>query len=243
VALNRFTRYHCNRKVSSIEKAFDLQKWNACAGTLSDWNEADAIGCATDLGARDDLAAIGWCARFIIDEREGKPVYRFEVKADVFIAEDSKRDLTKQPFFQWIYDDLLKKSRFPIADLRDKIVETSELNGCRLVAYDPYNGQMIAEELKQAGLEPFRMAQTHAMFNEPIRDLLAAIDEKRLIHDGNELLTWAINNCVLYQDRKDNWMYDKSHSAEKIDPAVAITMAFRVACVAPARYSGKFFIN
>tara|TARA_R110000868_G_C10910090_1_gene764896 strand:- start:60 stop:1760 length:1701 start_codon:yes stop_codon:yes gene_type:complete len=242
VALNRFTRYHGNRKVSSIEKAFDQAKWDSCAGTLSDWKYADAIGCGVDLGARDDLAAIGWCARFMTDERDGKPVYRYEVRTDVYIAEDTRRDLTKSPFFQWVYDDLIKRSRYPIADLRDKITETCDKNGCRMVAFDPYNGQMIAEELKQAGLEPFRMAQTHALFNEPIRDMMAAIDEKRLLHDGNELLRWAINNCVLYRDRKDNWMYDKAHSAEKIDPAVAITMAFRVASIIPARASGKLFI-
>ena len=111
-----------------------------------------------------------------------------------------------------------------------------------MVAYDPYNGQMIAEELQQAGLSAFRMAQNHGMFNEPIRDLMAAIDEKRLLHDGNELLRWAANNAVLYRDRKDNWMYDKAHSSEKIDPIVAVTMAFRVCCVAPARANGSLFI-
>lgn len=242
VKINRWTRYHCNRIVTSIEAAFDLEKWDSCAGTFSDWSSADAIGCGVDLGARDDLAAIGWCARFVIDERDGKPVYRYEVKTDVFIAEDSKRDLTKTPFFQWIYDGLLQKSRYPTVDLRDKIIETCNESDCRMVAYDPYNGQVIAEELQQAGLEPFRMSQTHALFNEPIRDLMAAIDEKRLLHDGNELLRWAVNNCVLYRDRKDNWMFDKGHSAEKIDPAVAVTMAFRVASIIPARASGSLFI-
>jgi phage terminase large subunit-like protein len=151
--------------------------------------------------------------------------------------------LTKSPFFQWVYDDLLRKSKYPISDLRDRIVENSEALGCQMVAYDPYNGQMIAEEMQQSGLTPFRMAQTHALFNEPIRDLLAAIDEKRLLHDGNELLRWAANNAVIYRDRKDNWMYDKANSSEKIDPIVAVTMAFRVACLAPARYRGKLFIN
>jgi phage terminase large subunit-like protein len=56
-------------------------------------------------------------------------------------------------------------------------------------------------------------------------------------------LRWAINNAVLYKNRQGDVMFDKAKSAEKIDPAVAITMAFRVACVAPQRYSGKFFIN
>ena len=112
-----------------------------------------------------------------------------------------------------------------------------------MVAYDPYNGQMISEELKQQGLTAFRMAQNHSMFNEPIRDFLAAIDEKRITHDGNPLLRWCVNNASLYKDRKDNWMFDKSSSSEKIDAIVAVVMAFRVACVAPATYTGKLFIR
>ena len=243
IKLNKFVRYHGNRKVSSTEKAFDLEKWDRCEGVLSDWAISDAVGSGVDLGARDDLAACAQVARFPIDERDGKPVYRFEIKVQSFIAEDTQRDIKKQPFFQWIYDGLLQKSRYPIADLRDCLIEKCSENGCRMVAYDPYNGQMIAEELKQEGLEPFRMAQNHSMFNEPIRDFLAAIDEGRIVHDGNPLLRWCVNNAALYKDRKDNWMFDKSGSGEKIDLIVAVVMAFRVACLAPASYRGKLFIN
>ncbi len=242
VATNRFTRYHCNRIVSCTEKAFDLGKWDSCEGALSDWNDADAVGIGVDLGARDDLAALGLCARFPVGERDGMPVYRYEVQVKTYIGDDSRRDLSKMPFCDWIYRGFLAKNRYPIANLRDDLIEKAAIFYAKNVAYDPYNGQQLAEELTQEGLVPVRMPQNHSMFNEPIRDLMAVIDEKRLTHDGNPVLRWSVNNAILYRDRKDLWMYDKKSSSEKIDPIVAVTMAFRMAFLAPARASGELFI-
>lgn len=243
ISLNRFTRYHCNRRVSSTEKAFNVEAWDACKRILSDWNRADAIGCGIDLGSRDDLAASAMCARFVIAEREGKPVYRYELQTFAYVSEESARDLTKAPYCDWVFNGFLKKSRYPIADLRDELIENCSRLHAGMVAYDPYNAQQIAEELKQEGLEPFRMAQNQSMFNEPIRDLMAAMEEVRLAHDGNPVLRWCVNNAVLHRDRTDKWMYDKASSSEKIDVIVAATMAFRVASVIPARASGKLFIT
>lgn len=243
VALNRFTRYHCNRLVSSTETAFDLQEWDACAGALSDWSDADAVGAGVDLGSRDDLAASAQVARFLLDDSGDAPVYRYEIRVQSYICDDSQRDVSKQPFSDWIHGDLIRKSRFPIAELRENLIEKCQSFGCEMVAYDPYNGQVISEDLTREGLKAFRMAQNHAMFNEPIREFLAAVREKRVIHDGSPLLRWCVSNAVLYRDRKDHWMFDKKSSAEKIDPIVAVIMAFRVACLAPRRYTGKLFIN
>lgn len=241
VNTNRFVRYHCNRIVSCTEAAFDLSEWDLCSGVLSDWNQAEAVGCGIDLGARDDLAAEAFVARFPIGEKDEKPIYRYEVKVQSYIGQDTQRDVQKMPFSQWIFDDLIKKSRFPIADLRDSVSEKCANYGCATVAYDPYNAQSISEELTREGLQVLRMPQNHAMFNEPIRDFLQAIREGRVVHDGNPLLRWCASNAVLYRDRKDNWMFDKKASGEKIDPIVAVVMAFRVCCLAPARFSGKCF--
>ena len=112
-----------------------------------------------------------------------------------------------------------------------------------MVAFDPYNGQQIAEDLEREGLKPFRMAQNHSMFNEPVRDLLQAITDRRVTHNGNRLLRWAVNNAVIYKDRKDLWMYDKQSASDKIDPIVAVTMGFRVCCIQPERATGSLFIS
>lgn len=242
IKLNKFTRYHGNRLVTSTEKAFDLEAWDRCSAAVGEWGVADAVGCGADLGARDDFAAEAYCARFPIGERDGQPVYRYEVRVQAYISEETERDLSKQPFCEWVYRDLIKKSKYPLADLRESIAEQCQNYGANSVAYDPYNAQQLAEELTREGLTPIRMAQNHTMFNEPIRDFLQAIKEGRVSHGGNPLLRWCVNNAVVYRDRKDLWMFDKKSSSEKIDPIVSVVMAFRVCCLAPARATGSLYL-
>ena len=244
LSLNRFIRYHGNRVVTSTEKAFDLKQWDACAGELSDWSEADAIGGGVDLGGRNDLAAWGLVARFPMDEeRNGKPVYRYECKMRAFIADDTERDLHKQPFANWVYDGLLTKCKFPTADLRDSLIEECEEFGVSAVAFDPYNAQQFGDDMTAEGITAATCSQTQRMFNEPIVDLLEAIRDGRFKHDGNPLLRWCAGNAVISRDRTDRWMYDKRDSSDKIDPIVAVTMAFRIACLAPSSASGSLFIS
>lgn len=242
IGINKFTRYHGNRLVTSTEKAFDLEKWDLCQGILSNWEEAEAVGAGVDLGGRDDLAAEALVARFLIGGSDEKPIYRYEIKVQSYIGDDSERDLQQMPFVQWIHDGYIQRTKYPTADLRDSLVEKCFSSGCSTVAYDPYNAQTLSEELSREGLQVLRMPQNHAMFNEPIRDFLQAIRDGRVTHDGNKMLRWCAGNAVVYRDRKDNWMFDKKASADKIDPIVAVVMAFRVCCLAPARYTGKLYI-
>jgi len=237
-----FVSKHCNKITSSTSKAFDMQAWDACRGKLSNWKKACSIGTGVDLGGRDDLASFGQVARFKIGEKDGNPLYRYEVKSFSYIAENSPRDVTKQPFAQWIYDGILKQSKYPQLELRNDLVEECERLYSTQIAFDPKGAAILAEELEQRGLEGFSMGQNHTMFNEPIKDFLQAVKDGRVTHDGNPLLRWAVSNAVLYKNRQDDVMFDKKSSAEKIDPIVAVVMAFRVCCLAPARATGSLFV-
>ena len=217
-------------------------QWDKCQGEYSDWSQADSIGGAVDLGGRDDLAAFAMVARFPMEERDGKPVYRYECKVSAFIAQDTTRDLKKQPFADWVYGDLLQVCRFPTADLRAKLVEDCAAHGVFGVAFDPYNAQQLGDDLTAEGINAVRMAQNCSMFNEPIRDFIEAMRDGRITHDGNPLLRWCMNNAVLIRDRQDRWMFDKRDSSDKIDPVVAMVMAFRMASLAPERASGSLYI-
>jgi len=243
LSLNRFTRYHANRLVSSMEKAFDLDQWDACRGELSDWRTADAIGGGVDLGGRDDLAAFAMVARFPHQFEEEKTVYRYEIKCQAFIADDTERDLQKQPFANWVYDGLIQKCRFPTSELRAALVEECEEFGVHAVAFDQYNAQQLSDELTAEGITAARMAQNYMMFNEPIKDFMLALKDGRVTHDGNPLLRWCAGNAVVIRDRTDRWMFDKRDSGEKIDPIVAVVMAFRMASLAPEQARGNLYIS
>ena len=247
LGINRFTRYHGNRVVTSTEKAFDLDAWDKCAGELSDWKDSDASGAGADLGGRNDLAAIGLCARFRIADTVNEagnsiPVYRYELRCRSFIADDTTRDLTKLPFATWVHLGLIRKSKYAISDLVATLIDDCQEHEIQTVAYDPYNGQQLGDSLTKEGIVAARMAQNQSNFNEAIRDFQQLITEGRIRHDGNPLLRWCVSNAIIARDRQDRWMFDKRTSNEKIDPLVAVVMAYRVASLQPERARGSLYL-
>lgn len=241
-----FTRYHCNRIVSSTTTAFDMDLWDKAAGELSDWSEANAIGGGIDIGTRDDFAAWAFVARFPLDEdrtdEDGNPLWRYEIRTQAFVGEDSDRDLTSQPFADWVHFELLKKTKYPISDLCSEVIDFSQRFQVADVAYDPANAQQLAETMEQQGVLAASMQQTTGWFNEPIRDFDAALRDGRVKHSGCPLLRWCVSNAALISDHQNRVMFSKRDSAEKIDPVVAFTMAYRRAMIAPGKITGPLVV-
>jgi phage terminase large subunit-like protein len=214
------------------------------ASQLSDWSTADALTAGIDLGGRDDLASFAIVARFPVDEDDdGNTVWRYEATSYSFIAEDTHRDLAKQPWAGWIADGDLKTSRYVVASLRDEFLRVADEMGVRAVAYDPYNAAQLGDELSAAGLEVLKMPQNHYQFHEPIEELSAAIRERRFTPDsGDNILRWCALNMMTTSNSQGKMMPDKRNSSEKIDAAVALLMALRLAMLAPSRPTGSLFI-
>lgn len=164
------------------------------------------------------------------------------MRSQSYIAADTERDLDKQPFATWCYEGLIHKCKYPTANLRDDLIEEVGEIGVHAVAYDQYNAQQFGDDLTEEGITAARMAQNFSMFNEPIRDFMQAIKDGRVRHNGNGLLRWCAGNAIISRDRNDRWMFDKRSSSEKIDPIVAVVMAFRMASLAPARPRGKMYL-
>lgn len=243
VGRNRFMRYHGNRQVSALDAAFDLQEWDACEAELSDWSTADAFGVGVDLGSRDDLAAYGIVARWKVDEdEEERPIWRYEGRVKAYIAETTKRDLTKAPFAELVYNEHLRVCKHPLAELRSDLIADCYDLGIMRIAYDPSNAQQLSEDLEAEGFEPIRVGQTYSMFNEPIEDLQEAIAAGNFAHDGDPLLRWSMGNAITVSNSKGHVMFDKSESTDKIDPTVSLTMAFRMAMLAESRFTGSLYL-
>jgi len=228
-AKNRFVRYHGNRCVSSVEDSISAELWDSISGQLSDWRKADGVAAGVDIGGRDDLAAYALTAKFKIgQDSEDRPLYREETKSTCFIAEDTKRDLTAEPFRTWIEQGKLIVSKFVITELKERLIEDCQAFGAEFVAYDPYQATQLAEELELEGLRPIKMPQNHGHFNETIAEYHQQVTEGLFKPDVNDtLLRWCALNMSINRDRRDRMMPDKKASKEKIDAAVAMLMSKR----------------
>lgn len=238
-----FKMYRLNIWQHSSSPWLKMTDWDRCEGQLSDWNTADAVGIGVDIGSRDDLAALGACARWLIGEDdEGTPQYRFEVKCSTFISEKTQRNVKEHPFSTFISKGFLHHSRFPLKDLTDEAIRLAKDYNAFAIAYDPNGAQKFDEDCTIEGIKAASMGQRHSNFNAPILDFIEAVTDGRLTHDGNDLLRWCANNAYITKNAAGYVMFDKESSNEKIDAIVATVMAFRMCCVAPARATGSLFL-
>jgi len=243
---NQFLRYHLNRVVSSTEWAIDSATWDRAAGQPSDWHDADAITAAFDIGGHDDLAGLAYCAKFqdgIEKTEDGdKPTYRYEFLTKAFLYSESKRDVSKMPWLDWIDSGVLRREEFVINSIKNDILSDHQKHNFFAVAYDPYNAQQLGEDLTAEGLNAVIFRQNFLMYNEPLHQFLTLLNAGKIRHNGDPLLKWCAGNLSIKRDSTDRWMPCKKTSKDKIDPLVACFMAFRVALLAPSKAKGSLFI-
>ena len=95
----------------------------------------------------------------------------------------------------------------------------------RKVGYDPYNAQNLANDLENKGVPVVRVPQSFLNLTTPSRMWESAIQSRKLHHDGNPVLTWAMSNVVVDEDSSGNQRPSKKSSVERIDPVIAAIVA------------------
>ena len=217
---NTFVRYHANSQVRSASKLLSPNVFaKAVDPDFNDWSGNCSGGW--DIGTHDDLAGIARCKRVGED---------FHIKAIGFVPSDGSRDLTKPPFVEFIRRGEIIETdgeTTDIREIREHIFDWSDRCGVNEWAFDPANSTQLSQDCESEGIECFQFRQTYAMYNETLRLFLRLLSEGRIKHDGSELLKWCAGN-VAKKESNELWMPSKEHSEDKIDPFVAVLMAFRV---------------
>lgn len=223
--MQEFQRYKLNRRVTSKAKAFPPALWRRGDGPLSDLAGRACFG-GLDLGWRDDLAA--FVLVFPIDDGDGRITY--EVLCWAWMPSETSRDVTREPFRTLIQQESITVTDGNTTDHRQiiaLIAECAAVYNLQTVAADLNNARAVLTELTDRhGIETFAFQQSPKKYNEPLNLWLDALDDGRVRHGGDALLAWAADNCVLRTDAAGYVMPDKRTSAEKIDPIVALLMAF-----------------
>ena len=92
----------------------------------------------------------------------------------------------------------------------------------KAVGYDPWGATQLATQLFSEGIPMIEVRQGYRTLSEPAKRLEALVLGKKLRHNDNHLLNWAVSNCVLDRDPADNVKPSKSSSTERIDPLAAL---------------------
>lgn len=223
--LASFIRYHAkNRRVSSAEQLISIDKWDACYDPTRQPDPKISPHGGVDLGWVDDLAAFALVWPCEIDGRRC-----YVVRSWAWIPlETPHHDLDIDPWSSWIRHQHLHTVPGPVMRVQtfyDTIAELHKRHVIKTVAYDPNNLREIAGHCDDLGIDTYGFLQRPSKYNEPIKELLAAVQERRIFHDGNPVLRWCVANLVTKSDEHGYRMPDKKASKSKIDVAVALLMA------------------
>lgn len=228
-------RYHCNRLAYTEHKSFTSDMW-AKGDQAIPYGEIQHVFLGVDLGVVDDLAAVGVVAPLDWISVEGMSKRRYAVWCHSWIPAGTKRNLSHEPFAAFIRDQRLITTDSEWTDTAYMYREVENLNdqyGVRKLAYDPAMAREFALNcVNEIGIEVFPFNQQHHKYNEPLLEFKQALAEGRILHAGDPLLGWAALNVVEDVNIKGHAMPSKQKGEEKIDPFVAVLMAFSEALFA-----------
>jgi len=213
---------HLNMWIGADEQLFSMRAFAACHDPelrIEDFEGRDCF-VGLDLASRTDLAAIA----LVFPEPDG----RYAVFARCYLNEQAVLEARNPSYPGWALKDWLIITLGNETDFGRIEADVLELCGrfrVLSVAYDPWAALQMSQRLVAKNVPMMELRPTVQNFSAPTKELDAAMRSGRLRHDGNEVLTWCIGNCVGHYDTNDNVKPNKERPENKIDAAIALIMA------------------
>lgn len=243
VELQDFKRFRLNIPIKQTRRWLDMAKWDKCK---KDINIADYKGrrayCAMDLSSTQDLTAIG------IVFPEENPEVPWSVFTRAYCPEETILDKSKQDqvhYDIWAEQGFITPTPGDFVDynyLKKDLLSWAEDYDVKESGYDPYAATQLAGSLdNEHGLTMVEMRQGALTLSAPIKSIFKAVLAGLIAHDGNPVLRWCIDNCVMVQDANENLRPAKDKSTGRIDCFVALIMAWGRAMVNAVGEAGSVY--
>jgi phage terminase large subunit-like protein len=195
----------CNQWVSSVETWLPVGSWDECAGEVT-LTADDEIVLGFDGSYNGDASVI---VGAVIPKVEGDPVKVFMVKA-------WEKDLEHDP------DDW----RVDIGEVEQTVIDFCQKHTVREIDCDPFRWQRSMEVLENKGLPVVSFPQSPQRMIKACARFYDAVAEKKLVHDGDPLLSRHIGNtAVKLTPAGPHIKKENPNSPRKIDAAVAAILA------------------
>ena len=231
---NNVRTKNLNQWVGQAERYFPMADWDACPEAL-DLEALAGVPCVggIDLAHTRDLSTL-----VLIFETESPPypvlAYSWCPEAD--IRRRSVRD--KVPYTQWRQDGFIEATEGNITDFAYIRTAISGVDGrgerhpgslmdrfsIREIAYDQRFATQLETQLTGDGVSMVPVAQGFGL-NIATKTLKRFVVGHQLVHGGNPVLRWNIDNFAVVRSDSDQVRPSKKKAREKIDLAVALVMA------------------
>jgi phage terminase large subunit-like protein len=218
-----FRTYFLCQHVSASSRWLRMSDWDECEREIDEASLAK-IPCylGIDLGQTQDLSSLA--AVWVDGDRIVVKSWNFAPEVGAAIR--ARRDGV--PYLQWQERGWLTLTPGDTTDyafIVKQIEEIASRYKIRMIGYDPYNSQNLANDLEHKGMNVVRVPQSFLNLSTPTRMWERAVTGKTLEHDGNPALAFAMANTVVETDFAGNPRPSKRRSVERIDPLVAAIVA------------------
>jgi len=221
-----FRTKHLCQWVDSAKTWISSKDWKA--SHTKDFNEDDLIGrecyAGLDLSSTTDITS--FVLVFPWDDGTG-----YDVITRSFIPKDTARVRSKEDrvsYLDWAKEGHMTLTEGNIIDYEDlyyHIMQDVAKFTILQIAFDRWNSTSLITKLMQEGVECVAVGQGFKTISPAVKAVESLVLTKKLNHDNNPILAWAISNVALETDAAENYKLSKEKAIERIDPAVALCMA------------------
>lgn len=228
--MRNFLTKHMNVWVNQRECGYmDMARWAVCGQSdiekLPDTYKEAPFGCF-DMSATLDLTSSGFIFTL--------PGGAFYVKSHSFMPEETlekKRKTDKVPYDLWVKQGWITLTPGAEVDYHfvlEWFIEQYEKNKWYRgeVCFDKALATWLEHELQEEGFTPIDIPQSFTGLSLSTKTFRTKVYNRKIIHDNNPVLTWAISNAVTRSGPSENLMLDKSKAKQRIDPIACLINGF-----------------
>lgn len=180
----------------------------------------------TDLASKLDLSA---CVRLFRDDSQGERPH-FYALCRAYLPKERVNAPENQHYQAWVAQNALTStdgSSIDYATIENEAVADIELLDVKELPYDDrYADQWSQQVSERTGVTRTLMPPKPAVMSPAMKEVEAAVYDKRFHHDGHPVLTWCMSNILTRETAAGNYtMPDKPRDEAKIDCAVALFMS------------------
>jgi len=222
---NTFRRLHLNEWTERESRWLDMEVWRRSPGVIvrSELYRCECCG-GLDLASRLDLTAL--VLAFRIDGA-------IKLKPKFWIPEETAAQREREdrvPYRHWVQQGLVEMTPGNVVDynyIEQAIQRDDEEFLIRQIAFDPWNAQQTATNLKNYGIEMLEFPQTIRHYNEPTLEFERLLQLGRLHHGNHPVLNWNAANVTVITDSSGNVrpVKPKHQDPKRVDGIQAAIMA------------------
>lgn len=225
-AINNFKTKHLDVWCSASNSWMDMSAWAKCESPSLKLEDFEGERCiiGLDLGSKNDMTAK--VKVFPVESEYGPKKYA--VFCDFYLPERAVENTVNSQYSGWAEQGLLHVTPGAMTDLNvveEELREDLSRFNVEAVVYDPWQATQMATTLSEDDAPMVECRMTVQNMSDPMKSVEALVLDRRLLHDGNPILTWMMGNVVAKLDAKDNIFPRKERYEQKIDGVIALIMA------------------